>query len=188
MSRQDLHVTVQSCCERTFVSRYCLYVMTGPSCHDTSIVLRQDLHVTIQSLYDKTFVPQHLPYVATRPPCRDRSAGPGQQRRRGDSNPVPQGVPPPAPFAFFLAVSLWPEGEKQNLRQRRSLRKRKPGPGGRKGGFGGRLGAIWAPPGILGSPPQDPTPFLLCFYPIWGCGGAGVKPGGPHAPLWDTVW
>lgn len=103
MSRQDLHVTVQSCCERTFVSRYCLYVMTGPSCHDTSIVLRQDLHVTIQSLYDKTFVPQHLPYVATRPPCHDRSAGPGQQQRRGDSNPVPQGVPPPAPFAFF-----WP--------------------------------------------------------------------------------
>ena len=128
-------------------------------------------------------MPQHLPYVATRPPCHDRSAGPGQQQRRGDSNPVPQGVPPPAPFAFFLAVSLWPEGEKQNLRQRRSLRKRKPGPGGEEGGIWGEIGGNLGPPGHPGVPPPRPDPFSAVFLPNLGVWGGGREAGGAPRPI-----
>ena len=175
MSRQNFHVMMPSLrCNRTFMPRYNLYItQPPPSCRNTIFMSRQDLCVTVLSS------------------CRDRA--------RPSSGAA--GIRTPSLWEchhqrllLFFGRFFWPQGEKQNLRQRRSLRKRKPGPGGgggkRRGcGFWGEIGGNLRPPRASWGPPPGPDPFSAGFLPNLGAqGGAGMKPGGPRAPLWDTAW
>ena len=175
MSRQDFHVMMPSLRRnRTFMPRYNLYItQPPPSCRNTIFTSRQDLRVTVLSS------------------CRDRA--------RPSSGTA--GIRTPSLWEchhqrllLFFGRFFWPQGEKQNLRQRRSLRKRKPGPGGgggkRRGcGFWGEIGGNLRPPRASWGPPPGPDPFSAVLLPNLGAqGGAGMKPGGPRAPLWDTAW
>ena len=170
MSRQDFHVMMPSLRRnRTFMPRYNLYItQPPPSCRNTIFMSRQDLCVTVLSS------------------CCDRA--------RPSSGAA--GIRTPSLWEchhqrllLFFGRFFWPQGEKQNLRQRRSLRKRKPGPGGGGGEeegmwiLGGNRGQFEAPPGILGSPPRT-RPLFCCFVTQFrGAGGGGHEAGGAPRPI-----
>lgn len=144
------------------MSRYNLYT-TKPLCHNTFRMSRHALHVAIGA------------------------QGPASSGAAGIRTPSHRECHHRRLLLFFGRFFV-ARRRKAKPETTAFSQEKKTWPGGEEGGIWGEIGGNLGPPGHPGVPPQDPTPFLLCFYPIWGCGGAGVKPGGPHAPLWDTVW
>ena len=156
--------------------------------------MQQDLHATIQSLHHTTttFVSQYHLHITTGPSCHSTvfmsRQGPAKQRRRGDSNPVPLGVPPPAPFAFFWPFLLAPR-RKAKPETTAFSQEKKTWPGGGGGEeegmwiLGGNRGQFEAPPGIMGSPPRTRPLFCWFFTQFRGAGGGGHEAGGAPRPI-----